>query len=128
MRRLFPLLVLFVLPLGMSAEKLTPAVYERICKGAVATLFFPPIDSVRVMKKDGTVIFLSHVRKSDGAEFRTKCRIEGSSIVWGTADGRWRTQASDEKLSFKIDPAGGTFTIRQVFGDGSSDEKTFPLE
>lgn len=128
MPRILTLVLLSILPLVSCAEELTATERERVCKGAVAVLFFPPIDSVRVTKSEGGIIYLSHVRQRDGSEWKTKCRIEGNSIIWGSADGRWRTHPQDEKLTFRIDRMKSTFSIRQVFEDGSSDEKTFLLE
>ena len=128
MRRLFSVVLLFILAVALPAAELTSAERDQVCRGAVAVLFFPQIEDVRVTKREGDVIYLSHVRQRDGSEWKTKCRIDGASIVWGSAEGRWRTLPQDEKLTFRIDRSNGTFRIRQVFADGSSDEKTFPLE
>ena len=125
---LFLFILLTATPFTSSAKDLSPTEYERVCKGAISAVFFPPIDSIRVVKEVGPVVFVSDIRKSDGSQWNTRCRIDGSSIIWATADGRWRTHPKDEKISFRVDRASGTFTIRQAFEDGSSDEKTFPLD
>jgi len=124
------LLLLFV-ALSVSAfakvRDLTPSEYERICKGAISAIFSPPIDTIRVTNKEGDVLFLTYTRKSDGKIWNNKCKLVGSAVIWGPSDGRWRTDPKDEKITFSVDRSRGTFTIRQAFGDGSSDEKEFPF-
>jgi hypothetical protein len=102
--------------------------YDRICKSAISVLFFAPIEDIKVTRRAGEVIYLLYTRKSDGTVWRNKCRIEGTAIIWGGEDGRWRTDSRDEKLSLALDRGARTFTIRQSFSDGSGDQKTFSLE
>jgi hypothetical protein len=102
--------------------------YDRICKGAISILFFTPIDDIKVARREGEVVYRTYTRKSDGTVWRNKCRIEATAIIWGSEDGRWRTDSRDEKLSFTLDRDARTFTVRQSFLDGSGDQKTFSLE
>ncbi len=123
-------IVLLVALLNSTFAKdrdLTPAEYERVCKGAVSAILSPPIDTIRVTKKEGEVLFLIYTRKSDGKVWNYKCKLVDRTVIWGAADGRWRTDPKDEKITFFVDRSRGTFTIRQAFGDGSSDVTEFPL-
>jgi hypothetical protein len=107
---------------------LSPQESERVCKGVVSALFNHPIDEVQVVRSEGDMIYLSHTRKSDNTVWRIKCRLRGNTIIWGNDDGRWRTDPMDEKLSFDFNRVARTFTVRQIFTDGSEIPKTFSIE
>jgi hypothetical protein len=110
------------------APTLSSTEYDRICKGAISVLFFTPIDDIKLIRREGEVVYLTYTRKSDSTVWKNKCRIECMAIVWGSEDGRWRTDSRDEKLSFTLDRGARAFTIRLSFSDGSGDQKNFSLE
>jgi hypothetical protein len=130
--RILLILAVVAAALSSACAKPSPTVslseYDRICKGAISVLFFTPVEDIKVTRRAGEVVYLSYTRKSDGTVWRNKCRIEGTAIIWGSEDGRWRTHSQDEKLSFILHRDARTLTIRQSFSDGSGDQKTFSLE
>jgi hypothetical protein len=79
-------------------------------------------------RREGEVVYLTYTRKSDSTVWKNKCRIEGTAIVWGSEDGRWRTDSGDEKLSFALDRDAHAFMIHLSFSDASGDQKHFSLE
>lgn len=95
---------------------------EQICKAAIGTLMGRDPLSIRVTEKIGTVVHLYYVR-NDGTKWAYRCRLEGQKIIWATADGRWRTEASDEKITFRA--KSGSLEINQQYSDGSSSKETF---
>lgn len=99
----------------------------KICKGLVSLLFNHPIDDVKITRKEGDVMYLAHTRTTDHTTWEIKCRIQGSVIIWGNADGRWQTDKQDGQISFQVDRTAQTFTVREVFSDGSERHKTFSL-
>jgi hypothetical protein len=107
---------------------LSSAEYDRICKGAISVLFFTPIDDIKVIRREGEVVYLTYTRKSESTVWKNKCRIEGTASIWGSEGGRWRTDSRDEKLSFTLDRDARAFTIRLSFSDGSGDQKNFSLK
>lgn len=121
------LLIALAISAFATDRDLTPAEYERICKGAISAIFSPPIDTVQVVKKESEVLFLTYMRKGDGKIWNYRCKLVGSAVIWGAVDGRWRTDLKDDKIFFSVDRRRGIFTIRQAFGDGSSEEKEFRL-
>jgi hypothetical protein len=85
---------------------------QQVCRAAIATIMHKDIGIVSAAG-EGTI----SVTYNSGGLKKFKCRIEGSSVMWGSADGRWRNQAYDEKVMWEA--AGDTLVIRQPWSDGS---------
>jgi hypothetical protein len=127
------LLLFLILPLVLvgctsKTKPLTPEEEALISRGAVAVLFGRSIDIVNVERREGDVIYTTYVRPDDGSIWKNKFRFEGSALIWGNADGRWRTHPQDEKLSFSVDRQNSTFTISLSYADGSGVSKQFILQ
>ncbi len=127
MKHLVWLFALIAIPLSASTD-LSPDEYVRICKGMISAGFLKPIDSIEVLKEEDGVVYLAYTRTRDETRWTYRCKISGSSIIWASESGRWRTLKYDEKITFQIDRKAGTFTIYQLYSDGSKKEDTFPLE
>lgn len=127
-------ILLFNLPLAKSRPQAqnSPAAadgyattsfdHETISKGAISAIFGVPMERIQTIGRSGDVYHLGYTRQSDGSRWQYKCRVDGSSIIWGTLDGRWRTE---ERISFSVDGSSGSFIIRQLHADGSVTQKQF---
>lgn len=98
-----------------------------ICKGTIAAVMGKPYHSS--VDSRGTNGFgiteLSYVRQSDNTLWEFRCKISGSSVVWSTKDGPWRTRNGDAEIFWSYKPNRGELIIRQTFSDGSSSSKSF---
>ena len=91
---------------------------QHICRAAIAAIMHK---DVSIVSASGSgVIAVSY--GSDGLR-KFKCRIEGSRVLWGNADGRWRDHSLDEKIMWEA--KGNTLVIRQPWSDGSVSEDAF---
>lgn len=96
---------------------------DSVCKAAIGTIMGR---EPRSMTTDGiteSTVFISYVRADDGIRWAYRCRFEGNRVVWGNADGRWRTDPADSVVTFAI--SGQTVTITDRFDDGSSTVSSF---
>lgn len=82
---------------AIAADKATLA---AVCKAGIATLMGKDPKIIRA-KDLGSVVQLSYIRKEDASLWQYRCQINGSTIVWASKDGRWRTDPADEKLRFR---------------------------
>lgn len=106
-----------------SLDGVSPA---NVCRAAIAVLMAQPVGIIRADRVEGAVPFVSYHRPSDGTLWSNKCKLEGSRIIWASADGRWRDiPGADEVLTFQIDRGTRALTIRQQFPDGSGTTDTF---
>lgn len=115
-------------PAGQISER----DYVRICRGTIAAVMGKNIDIVSAEPRTedgpvGPIVALSYVRESDRTEHRFRCYLDGYGVVWSMEGGRWRTHPADGTIGYTINREAGNFTIRQKFGDGTVDEKTFSL-
>ena len=95
-----------------------------IAKFAIAALMGRPASTVKVSNKGDTYL-VSYIRGNDGQHFSYKIRFAGNEIQWGNADGRWRMQSTDEKLSYTV--KNNVLSIQINYSDGSKDAQTFKL-
>jgi hypothetical protein len=122
----------YILPEGSSAkslpatnhfgDRLSVASKSTIARYAIAALMGKPVSTVKVSGK-GPQYTVWYVRATDGKRFAYKVKFKGSQILWGNADGRWRDQNEDEKLSYTV--KGGQVSITIRYSDGSSDVQVF---
>jgi hypothetical protein len=52
--------------------------------------------------------------------------LDGSRIVWGADDGRWRTHPMDSTITFYV--RGDVLNVEDRFSDGSANRKSFNLK
>lgn len=72
---------------------------EDICKASIATIMGRDVSiiNIDVIKDDS--VYLSYVRSNDGTQWSYKCKVDGNKVIWGNADGRWRT---DELVTYTV--------------------------
>lgn len=96
---------------------------KQICRATIAAIMGHDVSIVRVDYAGTSQINLSYTRDSDGKKWAFKCRVSGSRISWGNADGRWRNHEYDSKISFA--DQGDKLLIIEDHGDGSKSRMTF---
>jgi len=79
---------------------------EDICKASIATIMGRDLSIMKTDSIQGDVVYLSYIRSNDGTRWSYKCKLDGNKIIWGNADGRWRTE---ELITFTV--SGDTVTI-----------------
>ncbi len=93
---------------------------EQICKAGIARSFHRSPSLMSTYEQSGSIYYISY--KKDGKNWTYKCKIQGSQIIWGASDGRFRDEAN---ISYKVDEATKALTIREVFNDGSVASQSF---
>jgi len=107
---------------------------DVICRALVATTMGRPIDIIKIDKNDGNITYVSYLRPSDGKEWKLRCKVLGSRVIWSTVDidgpntgfGRWRNHPADSVITYSLTP--DSVTINEKYSDGSGNTKTFPRE
>lgn len=82
---------------------------EAICKAGIAVVMGRDPRTMTAFTSAGEV-HISYIRPSDGTRWRTKCKLDGSKIIWAsdmpTDTGRWRTDPEDGLLLYEISGEG----------------------
>lgn len=117
-------LVIFLCLSGGKAQAADKATTGQVCKAAIAFMMGRDPAIIRVDKFANGVAQLHYVRPDDNSTWRYKCKLEGSKVIWGTQNGRWRTHPDDEVITFKLNE--GAITVRETYADGSHNEESFP--
>lgn len=96
--------------------------HSSICKAAIGAIMGkdPAIISAAT---EGDLVSWNYVRQNDKIVWGGRCRITGNTVVWQTANGRWRDHPADELITWRL--SGSTVVIRQRFSDGSVVDKPF---
>jgi len=111
---------------ALEAEPSTLFSRSQICKATISSMMGRDLSIVKVDSQSEGITYLSYIRPDDNTEWKFRCKIEGSSIIWAAEpDGRWRTDPADSELTFSIDSENKNLTIRETFSDGSSSEDVF---
>ena len=97
------LLLIATQPVISSARTVSD---ENICKASIATIMGRNPSIMKIDNIQSNVVYLSYIRSNDRTRFSYKCKLEGSKIVWGNADGRWRTE---DLITFTV--SGNTVTV-----------------
>lgn len=79
---------------------------EDICKASIATIMGRDPSIMKIDTIQGDVVYLSYIRSNDETRWSYKCKLDGSKVIWGNAEGRWRTE---ELVTFTV--SGDTVTI-----------------
>lgn len=103
----------------------TQLTQEQVCKAAIATIMGRDPGIVRGYYEEGGVTYLAYQRPDDGKLWKYKCRLDGRTVLWGMADGRWRNHSLDGTVSFER--AAQSLVIRQQHSDGSGNSRSFSL-
>lgn len=78
---------------------------EQVCKAAVAKMFYKDPSIIATSEGQSPVI-LTYTRKSDGSEWKYRCKVDGKNISWaGLIDGswgRWRTGPNDARVTYEV--------------------------
>lgn len=95
-----------------------------ICRAAISTIMGRPVHKVKVEKiaRDG-VVFLFYIRPDDSSIWSFKCFTEKNEVTWGNADGRWRVDPYDSKITYFA--SDELLTINEDYGDGSNKKEHF---
>lgn len=96
---------------------------EHICKAGIAKIMGRDPKIIKILRSEGGIVRLQYIRTDDGSLWSNRCRIDGSSIMWASATGRWRDDPRDEKITFIV--AADTVTVKETFTDGSSSQRAF---
>ena len=91
---------------------------HQICRAAIATIMHK---DVSITSASGEEVISVSYRSEYLKKF--KCRLQGSRVMWGAADGRWRDHPMDEKVMWEA--KGEKLIIRQPWSDGSVSEDEF---
>jgi len=106
-----------------AQDRADPANPARVCRATIATIVNQHLEEVVFdSERDGSII-VAYTRKGDSKLGRSKCKISGSSVMWGSEPGRWREHPLDEKVSFRVE--GSTLVIQQRFSDGPGVARRF---
>lgn len=95
-----------------------------LCKGAIGLVMGRDPRTMAVVQ-EGSVWIVSYLRAADNTTWAQQCKVTGSTLLWGSHRGRWRTE---DNLSFTIDSARGIARFVEKHSDGSRTEKTFPFD
>ena len=72
-----------------------------VCQASIATIMRRPIETTLAVATD-SYVHVSYTRESDGSMWDYKCNVVDDKVVWGAADGRWRTLSEDGVVRFNI--------------------------
>lgn len=106
-----------------EAKKANDTEITRICRAAIAAVMMRPVEIINFVSQSNGVIYTTHTRESDGTIWNHKCMINGSSVIWGPENGRWRNTVHDGKITYEILDEG--ILIHQKFSDGSGESRLY---
>jgi hypothetical protein len=99
---------------------------QQICKATIAKLMGKKPSIIKIDKTSGNVIYLSYIRPFDGSHWAYRCKLEGTTAIWASDVGRWRTGQFDPKFTFSENEKN--LKISVIYSDGSSDDKSYSLQ
>ncbi len=97
----------------------------EICKAAISVEMGQPTKTIKT-KSQGAMPEVSY-KRSDGDQFRYRCQVSDSSVVWSTfltdtrSWGRWRDRYTEGDAETTYSVSGSELTIR----NDQSGEQTF---
>jgi hypothetical protein len=99
---------------------------QQICKATIAKLMGKNPSIININKISGNVIYLSYIRPFDGSHWAYRCKLEGTTAIWASDVGRWRTGQYDSTFNFSVNK--NNLKISVLYSDGSSDDKSYSLQ
>ncbi|MDG4866468.1 hypothetical protein P8631_00380 [Guyparkeria sp. 1SP6A2] len=99
---------------------------DDICVAGVAAIMGKNPNIVVIDGVKDEVVLLSYARDSDGTRWGFKCKVAGNRIIWGNADGRWRTHKLDSAVYYQI--KGDKVDVRERHSDSSSSTDSYLLD
>ena len=93
---------------------------NRVCIAAIASVMNRDPSTMTTQRTAEGIVLVSY-RRPDGDSFTYKCRVEGSRVLWGNPDGRWRDHPMDSKVTYR--ESGDTVSITETWPDGSTTTK-----
>lgn len=95
----------------------------HLCRAVIAAVMARNPRTIAITSVVGSDATTSYKRESDGTTWTNKCSVTGNTVLWGTLEGRWRTE---DKITVNQSASGQVLTVVQRFGDGSVLEKRYP--
>jgi transposase len=114
------LLSAIIVTTNTQAQTFTP---QQICRATIAAVMGRSPSIIKLESISGDQINVAYTRSDDGSRWRNRCRIQGQTIVWATAEGRWRNSPEDEVITYSTSTS--TLTIIQKYPDGSKTAKNY---
>jgi hypothetical protein len=99
---------------------------QQICKATIGKVMGKNPSIIKIDKISGNVTHLSYIRQDDGKHWAYRCKLEGSTVIWASDNGRWRTGQYDSNISFTTNKQN--LNISEKYSDGSGDDKTYNLK
>lgn len=99
---------------------------QQVCKATISTVMGKSPSIMNIDRTEKDITYISYIRPDDGTNWAYRCMFDGSTIIWASDTGRWRTDKADSKITFSIN--GSTLTISEKYGDGSATDKSFTLQ
>ena len=97
---------------------------QNICTAAISTLFDQPTSTINVDSIEKGMMRLSYTLPTDSTLQQHACKIEGKKVFLAKKDGAWRTDTSDEQVTFQL--TTDEILIIVAFSDGSEKQSRFP--
>jgi len=117
--------ILFVMSFMPGAAYSAAFDSPNICKAVISTVMSQSPKIIKINRVTNGVVFLSYKRPSDGKYWAQKCKIVGSKVIWGSAEGRWRDDPQDSVIHFSMSKDKKRITIQEAHSDGSGSVKSF---
>jgi len=114
--------LLVVVAIATPADK-GPFSDPQICRAAIGAIMARDPYIISTDYVEGKVVYTSYHRPDDGTLWQNKCKLEGHTVLWGRASGRWRLHPDDPKISFRV--KGDTLSITERFTSGSRRTKRY---
>jgi hypothetical protein len=113
----------FAAPSAAFAE---PAFDTRaICRTAIASITGRDLKLFQAANAPDGVIALTYARPFDNFIWAYHCRLEGNQVIWADEPGRWRQDASDDKIFFEVMGAGAQLRIIKNPVNGPATQELF---
>jgi len=102
------ILSLLFIVLSCGSSEFKPFTEEQICKACISSIMHAEPATMKIYKKEKGITYLYYKKPGDPRKWANKCKIEKDrvnqnyKIIWGNANGRWRTHPDDGKVTFMI--------------------------
>ena len=100
----------------------------QVCKAALSSIMGVDLAAIQTEKRKDGIVYLHYRIESENDRYDYKCRLEGNSVIWGSANGRWRTKKGDASITFEV--SNGNITIKERYNDeprSQGTKTTYPL-